>query len=309
LAFYMTTARNSNLHVQYFVDDVCKKIFDILDLAYKTQNSDYLTLTGISNSVIGRHSGLNLTGIASIVLRYWQNESSRTHYVLLGGVHDLIVLLNRLAQSAISVKSYTVEDYCSTLSEIGHMLIEFIVTVKEKHAVEMAKKDLKLVSEIAENMFNAIIQNQPSNSYESFNELSFLYASLLYYSNKSEDGFFLSLYSNSVKKLVETVDKVPEKDLDGRGYRNLYSYVKLFSAWLFHFSPKHQEIKMLKSFIRKKSFLSFLLDDSDYPDYFISDDRFIFGWNVWQSWGKDILEILRDYKIYSSFDKYLSQKR
>jgi len=308
LAVYMIETWRSDLGNQFFVDDVCKKLFNILDLAYKNQGNDYLTLTSISNSIVGRNSGLNLTGIVSIVLMHWQEKSSRTQFVLLSGVRNLIFLLSRLSQSAINVKAYAVEDYCSTLSEIGHMLIEFIVKVKEKHAVEVAKKDLKLIVEIANGLLIGIIKNQPNNSYESFNELSFLYASLIYYSDKNEDGFFLNLYNENVKKMTVIVNTTPQKELDNHGYRILYSYINLFGAWLFHFNPSHKENKSLKRFIRQKKFLSFSLENSNYPNYFVSDDQHIFGVNVWLSQEKDILDALRDQKIYSNFDKFLNIK-
>ena len=127
--------------------------------------------------------------------------------------------------------------------------------------------------------------------------------------NRSEDGFFLDLYEESIKKMTKAITaRSEEEQLEHHGYRLLYSYINLFGAWLFHFYPTHKENKNLKRFIRKNDFLSFPVEDR-YPDYFVSDDYHNLGMNVWLFQDEGMLKTLRDKNIYLNFDKFLNIRR
>lgn len=309
LTVYVIEARQSSTCHQFYIQVICRHLRDVLEVAYKEQNDNAWNLNNITNSVVNQGLGGNLATVVSLALSNWPEKASRAEYDLLGGVREILFLIRSSLQSAMEKRTAPVDLYCSTLSEIAWTLIRFILRNQEKHARKSAQDDLKLLVQIVEGFFETVSKKYPDHSYESFKELSPIYAFLIYFSRQYNTKEFFEYYVASVKNIMATINKRPKDQDNSQGYRILYSHLKLFGAWFYKFEPKHAFVKLLLETLRRNDTLGYSFDDLGYPTDSIRGEWGIFPSNTWAESGQLIADALNDRKIYYEFDDLISKRK
>ena len=306
---YLVEARRSKTYHNNYIKVICEHLSNVLVIAYKEQNDDVLTLSSITNSIVGQHIGGNLTSAVSIVLTNWPEKTSRTEYVLLEGIREILFLIKQSIQSAIVRKYASIEDYCTALAEIAWILINFIQFNQDDHARKTAQNDLKLVIRMTEELFDEISKKYPYNIYRSFKELSSIYAFLIYFYREQNSGEFLELYKQSVENIVAIIDNRPEDDERSQDFQPLFSYLKLFGAWLYQTLPSDPFVKSIVQSLRRNGSLAVHFRGLGYPRDSLSGDWRVSWSNTWASTGEEITNSLNNSENYFEFDNLINIRK